>query len=83
LNFIELHTCCIQILFEVTEEKDKQAELSVEWDRGIERQVRILASDRIQVQRIIDCALPDLNEARESLKTISKSDLESIRLKLF
>jgi hypothetical protein len=57
--------------------------VSVEWDQGIERQVRILASDRIQVQRIIDCALPDLNEARESFKSISKSDLESIRLKLF
>lgn len=56
--------------------------MSVEWDRGIERQVRILSSDRIQVQRIIDCALPDLNEARESLKTICKSDLESIRLEL-
>jgi len=62
--------------------KEKKAELSLEWDRGIERQVRILASDRIQVQRILDCALPDLNAAKEAMQNITTSDLESMRCEI-
>ncbi|CAB3359526.1 Hypothetical predicted protein [Cloeon dipterum] len=66
-------------VLEVNELREKKIHLHSEWDRGIERQIRIIASERIQVQRILDCALPELSAAKQAMQNIKQEQLENLR----
>ncbi|XP_059474609.1 dynein axonemal heavy chain 10-like [Neocloeon triangulifer] len=63
----------------VEEEREGKTEAWSEWERGVERQVRTLASDRLQVRRVLDCALPELAAAQQAIAALQQQDVAQIR----